>query len=217
MIQPNREREHKGLSYLVREALTENPEAVGVYLRRGWLNAAIRALREARRRAGLTQAEVAERIGTTQPAIARLENDRDGRFTLHRFVDYALACGMAPLDIVLEPVETLREYVVAEPDAPRTQLNYDHWAHALGTANLITASAVHTPFAGISADRMSPWNKASTNSWFPPGETSGQNLIVEASAARIGASGSTLGASEANWAAGLVPGTCPVANPALAA
>ena len=54
------------------------------------------ALLKARRRAGLTQAEVAERMGTQAPAIARLERAlATGRHspsiaTLRKYVD---ACG----------------------------------------------------------------------------------------------------------------------------
>ncbi len=50
-------------------------------------------IREARRRAGLTQVELAERLGTTQSAIARLE--RGGTEPSYRRVDEAVrACGM---------------------------------------------------------------------------------------------------------------------------
>jgi transcriptional regulator with XRE-family HTH domain len=50
-------------------------------------------IREARRRAGLTQAELAERLGTTQSAIARLE--RGGTEpSFERVVDAARACGL---------------------------------------------------------------------------------------------------------------------------
>lgn len=61
-------------------------------------------IREARHRAGLTQAELARRIGTSQPAIARYERARSmpDLATLHRIVD---ACG---LELRLE---------LAEPDA----------------------------------------------------------------------------------------------------
>jgi len=63
-------------------------------------------IREARQRAGITQAQLAERVGTSQPAIARYERARamPDLTTLHRIVE---ACG---LELSLE---------LAEPDAQR--------------------------------------------------------------------------------------------------
>lgn len=49
-------------------------------------------IREARRRAGLTQVELAERVGTTQSAIARVERGQ-GRPTLERISELLAACG----------------------------------------------------------------------------------------------------------------------------
>lgn len=63
-------------------------------------------IREARRRAGLTQADLAKRVGTSQPAVARYERARamPDLPTLHRIVE---ACGY---ELTLE---------LAEPDAQR--------------------------------------------------------------------------------------------------
>lgn len=63
-------------------------------------------IREARRRAGLTQAELAARVGTSQSAIARYERGRalPELGTLHRIIE---ACGF---ELHLE---------LAEPDRQR--------------------------------------------------------------------------------------------------
>lgn len=49
-------------------------------------------IREGRRRAGLTQTELARRVGTTQSAIARLERGK-GSPTLERISELLAACG----------------------------------------------------------------------------------------------------------------------------
>ena len=72
-------------------------------------------VREARQRAGLTQAELAKRVATSQPAIARYERARSmpDLATLHRIVE---ACG---LELRLElaapdPQREARERIVLE-------------------------------------------------------------------------------------------------------
>jgi ribosome-binding protein aMBF1 (putative translation factor) len=59
--------------------------------------AALSALLEARTSAGLTQAEVAARMGVTQPVVARIESSlskKDHSPSLHTLRRYASACGM---------------------------------------------------------------------------------------------------------------------------
>ncbi len=58
-------------------------------------------VREARRRAGLTQAELARRAGTTQSAIARLESGRTS-VAFDSVVTLVRLCGFR-LDVHLEP------------------------------------------------------------------------------------------------------------------
>jgi transcriptional regulator with XRE-family HTH domain len=50
-------------------------------------------VQEARRRAGLSQAELAERIGTTQSAVARLERGRSAP-SAERLARIVRACGL---------------------------------------------------------------------------------------------------------------------------
>ena len=77
------------------------------------------------RKAGLTQEQVAERMNTQQPAIARLEADKNGSMSFRRYVDFALACGMMPRSLmlasILEPIYSLCDEVIAHTVAQHAQ------------------------------------------------------------------------------------------------
>lgn len=60
-------------------------------------------VREARRRAGLTQRELAERAGTTQSAVARLESGRTSP-SFDTVLRLLRLCGLR-LDVALEPYD----------------------------------------------------------------------------------------------------------------
>ena len=60
-------------------------------------------MREARRRAGLTQAELADRAGTTQSAIARLEAARTSP-SFDLVLRLVRACGYR-IDVSLDPYD----------------------------------------------------------------------------------------------------------------
>lgn len=107
-----------------------DPAFVEEYLKAGFLSSAIDALFYARRQANLTQAQVAERLNTKQASIARLEADTSGSLTLRRYVEFALACGMVPLDITLAPIDSVRDFVRSHPDSPLTQELYQAWMEA---------------------------------------------------------------------------------------
>lgn len=64
---------------------------------------AAQLIREARRRAGLTQAELAARAGTTQSAIARVERGRTVP-TIERARELIRACGLE-LQFELVPID----------------------------------------------------------------------------------------------------------------
>ena len=53
----------------------------------------VRALLRARAEAGLTQADVAERMGHTQSAVSKLEKSSDGQLTIREIAGYLAATG----------------------------------------------------------------------------------------------------------------------------
>lgn len=93
---------------LIRDVL-DTDEGTVAYLRQWWLSDVMDALVSVRLRVGLTQREVAERMGTTQSAIARMERCDDGGVSLRRYVDYAVACGVLPGAVVMASVEKRRQ------------------------------------------------------------------------------------------------------------
>lgn len=98
----------KSTDDLAVEELQESAESACAYLREAWLREVLCTARSARRDSGLTQNEVAQRMRTTQSAIARFERDREGHVTLHWLIDYALACGVVPDPIVFLPLADAR-------------------------------------------------------------------------------------------------------------
>lgn len=68
--------------------------------------AALAALLDARSVAGLTQAEVASRMGVSQPVLARIESSlgkKDHSPSLHTLRRYAKACGMKLVIQMVQP------------------------------------------------------------------------------------------------------------------
>lgn len=116
------------LTDMIRDILADDDrEGIEGYLGQAWLSQIVSALVAARRQAGLSQEDVAQRMNTKQPVVSRLENDSDGSCSLRRYLAYAHAVGRQPLDIVLEPLETVRVFAYEYPDAPRTQLACEFW------------------------------------------------------------------------------------------
>ena len=100
------------------------------YLKADFLASAANALSTLRHTAGLTQAEVADRLHTKQSAIARLEADFDGAISLRRYVDFALACGVIPHHFTFVPIETARNFTLEQPEVPLTVENQLNWCNA---------------------------------------------------------------------------------------
>jgi transcriptional regulator with XRE-family HTH domain len=80
-------------------------------------------IREARKRAGLTQAQLAERVDTTQSAIARLERGI-GAPTMQRISELVEACGLE-LQVRLVPADDHDWSMVAhnERDSPAERID----------------------------------------------------------------------------------------------
>lgn len=83
--------------------MLRDPKVKAEYERLGPIHALVFELVEARHRAGLTQAQLAGRMGTTQSAVARLENARQMP-SLAMAARYAEAVGQR-LDIHLQAAE----------------------------------------------------------------------------------------------------------------
>ena len=87
----------------LRSRLLADPRVAEAYERLGPVHALVCEIVEARHAAGLTQGEVAARLGTTQSAIARLENAHHLP-SLDLLSRYAAVLGRK-LDIRLAPAE----------------------------------------------------------------------------------------------------------------
>lgn len=133
--------------YLIRKLRDEKRglENTIEYLRAAFLSSAVDALFYARRKAGLTQEEVAQKLGKKQEAIARWEADKEGKMSLRQYFDLAVASGRVPLNMVLEPIESVRDFVIDHPEEPQAPDLYYTWLqHGSGPITVSQPVTVHT-------------------------------------------------------------------------
>ncbi len=102
----------------IRALLLESDATADAYLRESWIASVFALLRDTRRAAGMSQQQLADRLGMKQSAIARLEGAEDTK--LSTVWKYLAACGKAAADLEAVPLERLRAFALANPGAPRT-------------------------------------------------------------------------------------------------
>jgi len=98
---------------------------------------------EARRRAGISQAELARRSGTTQSAIARIETGRAAP-SLERLSELVRACGF-DLQVRIVPYDT-HEWTLAQRNLTLTPA--ERLEKILATARVVGAATFERPDAG---------------------------------------------------------------------
>jgi transcriptional regulator with XRE-family HTH domain len=162
MMDTNRDEEVTGtVGSIVIQAMSDprnGPAFIQAYLRAGFLSSSVDALFQARQRAGLTQDDVAKRLGTKQPAIARWEGDTEGSISLRRYVDLALASDAVPL-IVLVPKDDVVEFIHANPSAPRTADAYLTWRHQSSEGTISDKGHALASDSGKTAAFFRAWRK----------------------------------------------------------
>ena len=106
----------------VRRYLSD-PKSRDAWLVSTWYSDLVSQAIGARTHAGLTQKDIAERIGTTQSAIARLENDLDAKVGAGRLVRYLIACGVVPTADAIP----LNDALAHLTDAPSSDLRLSNF------------------------------------------------------------------------------------------
>ncbi|HZS76337.1 MAG TPA: helix-turn-helix transcriptional regulator [Ktedonobacteraceae bacterium] len=129
----------------------EGQEFFKAYVKAKFLEAAVDTLIKVRHQAGLTQAQVAERLNTKQTAIARLEADTEGTMSLSRYVDYALACGVKPHEISMVSLKEVYDYILENPQARETELDFYAWAVRQATTEPLKIQTIQTMSTPIQA------------------------------------------------------------------
>lgn len=94
---------------ILRQELEGHPEERVDVLKQAFLVDTMSLLYQLRRAAGLSQHDLAARMGTQQPAITRWERNFNGQISLNKLADYAIACGMIPTEIVFHPLTGAEE------------------------------------------------------------------------------------------------------------
>lgn len=105
---------YRTIDDMLHDLVNTDDESARVYLLESFLDSVVDTLSTARKRAGLTQQDLAERLTTRQSVVSRSERDVSGSMSVRRFAEWSLACGFVPAPISLVPFTTAREQALSQ-------------------------------------------------------------------------------------------------------
>ena len=111
-----------GLEALYEKLVNRTDESAQHWLRAGWLRKTVDQIMWARHNAGISQAELAARIGTTQAEISKLERGQDMK--LSRYIDCMIALDLAPMVPETVPLQTVLAEIRTNPRIPLTAASF---------------------------------------------------------------------------------------------
>jgi transcriptional regulator with XRE-family HTH domain len=97
------------LDEAIKQELKQHPELVEGFQKELLINAISRMIVDIRRKACLTQIELARRANTTQPVIARLESGQDSRMPSLDLLSRIAAAAYAKLNISFIPIKVKKK------------------------------------------------------------------------------------------------------------
>ena len=147
-------------------SIRSSDEAALKYLRNHFLRSAARQLYSARRAAGVTQVELAERLHTTQSVISRTEADITGAISLRRFVDWLMACQTVPKAVTTVSARSAREAALEllAPNDHAAAASDDH-ASTAANAGALSASNILPREFGLNAPEYHRVLEMTGNVW----------------------------------------------------
>lgn len=91
------------------------------YLKTDWIIGMMLRLEQARKDAGLTQGDLAQKLNRQQSVVSRTERDLEGSISLSRYADWLFACDAIPSEIEIMSLENARQNLLMAPMNSITQ------------------------------------------------------------------------------------------------
>lgn len=98
------------LDEAIKQELKQHPELTEDFQKELLINAISRMIVDVRRKARLTQAELAKKANTTQPVIARLEGGQDTRMPSLDLLSRIAIAASAKLNITFIPIKMRKKH-----------------------------------------------------------------------------------------------------------
>lgn len=102
-----------------------NNDNLKEYLKTDWIIGMMLRLEQARKDAGLTQGDLAQKLNRQQSVVSRTERDLEGSISLSRYADWLFACDAIPSEIEIMSLDNVRQNLLRPPtNEPQTRIEY---------------------------------------------------------------------------------------------